>query len=48
MRPSFFNTIEKSIDTVYFLYRAAPVILGICFTIAALVCYILSSSMLGN
>jgi len=48
MRPSFLNTIEKSLDTVYFLQRAAPVILGICFAIAAMVCYILTSFILRN
>ena len=45
MRSSFLNSIEKSLDTLHFLYRAAPVILGICFAIAALVCYILTLSI---
>lgn len=41
MRPAFLNSIEKSLDTLRFLSRAAPVILGLCFAIAVLVCYIL-------
>jgi len=47
MRSSFLNTIEKSLDTMSFLYRATPVIIGICFAIAALVCYIVISFILG-
>ncbi|XER13712.1 hypothetical protein SATMO3_39640 [Sporomusa aerivorans] len=46
MRSSFLNSIEKSLDALHFLYRAAPVILGICFIIATLVCYILTLSIM--
>ncbi|SDD39524.1 hypothetical protein SPACI_028350 [Sporomusa acidovorans DSM 3132] len=45
MRPSFLNTIGKSLDTLCILYRVAPVILGICFFIAALICYIVIFSV---
>lgn len=48
MRPSFLNTIEKSLDTMHFLYRAAPYILVVCFSTALLVCYILALSLLGK
>ena len=48
MRSSFLNSIEKSLDTLHFFYRAAPFVLGICFAIAALVFYILTLSILGK
>jgi hypothetical protein len=48
MRPSFLNTIEKSLDTMHFLYRVAPVILGLCFATALLICYVLALSLLGK
>lgn len=48
MRSSLLNSIEKTLDTLHFLYRAAPFILGICFALAALVCYILAISIMGN
>jgi hypothetical protein len=46
MRLSFLNTIEKSLDTMHFLYRAAPFILGICFVIALLICSIIILAIL--
>lgn len=48
MRPAFLNSMKKSLDALQFFHRAAPVILGICLAIAALVCYILAMSLLGN
>lgn len=46
MRPSFLNTIEKSLDTMHFLYRAAPFIFGICFVVALLICSIIILAIL--
>ncbi|SDF32123.1 hypothetical protein SPACI_034160 [Sporomusa acidovorans DSM 3132] len=39
MRPSFLNTIGKSLATLQILYRVAPLILGISIIIAAIICY---------